>query len=62
MASRNLNQLKFFILLLLFFLDTNATCLRLETFDQAEVKTILIKKTKLLKIKVIKSLNKPKDT
>ena len=32
MVSRNLNQLKFF------FLDTKATCLRLETFDQAEVK------------------------
>ena len=38
MVSRNLNQLKFFLLLFISFFDTNATCLRLETFDQAEVK------------------------
>ena len=30
-------RLKFFIIIYL-FIDTNARCLRLETFDQAEVK------------------------
>ena len=41
MVSRNLNQLKFFIYLFFLLLDTNARCLRLETFDQAEVKIAL---------------------
>ena len=34
-------RLKFFFIYYL-FIDTNATCLRLETFDQAEVKMIEI--------------------
>ena len=31
-------RLKFFFIIIIIILDTNARCLRLETFDQAEVK------------------------